>query len=329
MNLTVTVPTMGTKSPFFNKMIWSLNKQTHSDFKTYFIVPKEYLTDSLIEILEKTNLDFSIVNQENAGFENAMNSALKVSGDLNLNMDDDAYYFPNHVEMYVKLFQRNKAGMIFGRVNKHRSYLNRTIFFLKIQHCFNKKPLLPYLNGYSIFFNSSGFLSAPIFRLFLPFGKLRLNSSPIGVNMGWAKDAVKNFELREYSRKGTLNEAYIALNAIRNEFSVLETNIINVQHHHTSGSLSRGGSTGDLILRLGELLFSPLIVKTYTDIDLADFEMTYIRLNKLIGAFPINVAVAFKDILKTVHEGVIDNWNIAKIKTKYNEIATRYTYYHN
>jgi hypothetical protein len=329
MNVTVTVPTMGNINPFLNKMIWSLNEQTYGDFKIYFIVPKKYLRDPLIGILEKTNLDFCIVNQENVGFENAMNTALKVSGDLNLNMDDDAYYFPNHVEMYVKLFQRSKAGMIFGEVNKHRPYLNRTVLFLKIQHFLNKKPLLPSLSGYSIFFNSSGFLSAPILRLFSPFNKLRLNSSPIGVNMGWIKEAIKNLELREYSRKGTINEAYIALNAIRNDFSVLETNLINVKHYHTTGSLSRGGSSGDFILKLAELLFSPLIVKTYTDIDLADFERTYIRLNKLMGAFSLNVAVSFRRMLGTVHEGVIDDWNIAKIKSKYNEMVARYTYNHN
>ena len=329
MNLTVTVPTMGITNPFFNKMIWSLNEQTHSDFKTYFIVPKEYLRDSLIKILEKTNLDFSIVNQENRGFENAMNTALKVSGDINLNMDDDAYYFPNHVEMYLKLFQRSKAGMIFGEVNKHRPYLNKTIFFLKIQHFLNKKALLPSLNGYSIFFNSSGFLSAPISLLFSPFNKLRLNSSPIGVNMGWAKDAVRNLELREYSRKGTLNEAYIALNAIMNDFSVLETNMINVEHYYASGSLSRGGSSGDFILKLAELLFSPLVVKTYTNIDLRDFESTYIRLNKLIGTFPLEVAVSFKDILRIVHEGVIDDWDITMIKNKYSEMTARYAHGHN
>ena len=131
MNITVTVPTMGIINPIFQDMITSLNKQTFNDFKTVLITPRNYLKDTLVEILEKTNLNFNIVKQESNGFENAMNTALKFSGDINLNTDDDAYYFANHVETYINLFQETKAGMIFGYSNKHRPYINKTTFFLK------------------------------------------------------------------------------------------------------------------------------------------------------------------------------------------------------
>lgn len=323
MNITVTIPTLGIINPVFNDMIMSLNKQRFNDFKTVFITPKYYLRDNLVKILEKTDLDFTIVNQENKGFENAMNTALKLSGDLNLNMDDDAYYFASHVETYVKSFQETKAGMIFGYVNNRRPYVNLSAVFLEIQHCINKRPLLPSFDGYSIFFNSSGFLSAPILRLFFPFKKYRLNANPIGVNVGWTKDAIKCTKLREFSRKGTLNEAYIGLNVIKNDFSIFETNLINVKHDVRANSLSRGKESEDVLTRITELLFSPLVTQTYIDINLKDFDKAYKWQRKITTLIPSHIARHFSDTLDVVNIGVQEQWDSLKIREKYNEIIAK------
>ena len=138
--------------------------------------------------------------------------------------------------------------------------------------------------------------------------------------MGWIKDAVKNLKLREFSRKGTLNENYIALNAIRNDFSVFETNLINVNHNASANSLSRGKKNEDILIKITELLFSPLVIQTYMDIDINDFYRTYIKLRKMAALIPSHVSKHFSNTLDVVSEGIQEHWDEFKIKEKYIEI---------
>lgn len=320
MEVTVTIPTMGIINPIFKEMVSSLNKQFFSDFKTIFIVPAKYVKDPILEVLENTNLDFLISEQNSTGFENAMNTAIKVSGDLNLNMDDDAYYYPNHVLSYIELFNKTNAGMIFGKVNTSRPYMNKGIFLLTIMHVFNKKPLISSLDSYSTFFNSSGFLSAPFFQLVSHYNKVRLNSNPIGVNMGWVKDAVKNVKLLEFSKKGTLNEAYIALEAINSGFSVFETNSINVNHSDSLNSLSRGNRREDVYVKIKEFLFSPLVIQNYSSIKIEDFNKAFKRLNKIQSFLPFEISNVVSSSLEAVKIGLSENWDKYKIKDSYNNI---------
>jgi hypothetical protein len=321
MNVTVTVPTIGKINPVTKSMLVSLNKQSFTDFKVYFIVPRYCQKENLLPILEETELDFEIVHQDRTGFENAMNTAIKLSGDINLNLDDDAIYGSSHVKSYIDLFENTGAGMIFGRVNGIRPYMNKTLFFLGIQNWANGSPIIDPLKKYAVFFNSAGFLSASIGSLILPFRNVRLNASPIGVNMGWRKDALKDFSLREYSRKGTINEAYGAFHAVSNGFEVYETKSIDVKHENREGSLSRGSLRRDNEVKMVELLFSPLILNTYIRIDPQDFDRTSTKLKKIMSKIPSHLKNKFIESLETVNIGIRENWNLEKIIGAYNKFT--------
>jgi len=320
MNITVTVPTIGKINSVRKSMLDSLDRQSFSDFKVYFVVPRYYQDENLLSILEETELDFRIVHQDKNGFENAMNTAIKVSGDVNLNLDDDAIYNHSHVKSYNDIFENTGAGMIFGRVNDTMPYMNKTLFLLGIQNCANRNPIINPLKDYAIFFNSAGFLSASIGRLMLPFRNLRLNSSPIGVNMGWRKDFLTNFFLREFSSRGTINEAYMAFHAVSEGFKVYETRSINVRHNHTKSSLSRGSLKKDFEIKIVEFLFSPLILNTYIRIDSREFDRTYAKLKKIISKIPSRLRHKFIESLDTVNIGIQETWNLDRIVMAYNDL---------
>lgn len=321
MNITLTVPTLGRINSVTKIMISSLNHQSFSDFKVYFIVPRYYIKENLLSLLEGTELDFRIVHQDKVGFENAMNTAIKVSGDLNLNLDDDAIYNSSHIKSYKDIFENTGIGMIFGRVNGIRPYLNKTLFFLGIQDWINRSPLIYPLKNYAIFFNSAGFLSANIGRLMLPYRNLRLNASPIGVNIGWRTEAIKKFSLREFSTKGTINEAYMAFHAVSEGFGAYETSLINVRHNHTNDSLSRGSHKRDTETKIVELLFSPLILNTYIRIDSEVFQRTSVKLKKIISKVPSELKNKFIESLETVNIGLQENWNLERIVVAYNNLT--------
>lgn len=321
MNLTVTVPTLGKINLATKNMISSLSHQSFNDFKVYFIVPRHYQKEVLFQYLESTSLDFSIVHQDKTGFENAMNTAISISGDFNLNLDDDAVYDPSHVRLYKETLENSDVGMVFGKVNGFRPYLNKTVFFLEIQSLVNNRPLLGQLKDYAIYFNTAGFLTGRLSNIMRPFGSMRLNSDPIGVNMGWKRESVKNFYLREYSKKGTINEAYIAFHVVNVGFHVYETSLINVRHHHTKDSLSRGTRKGDYETKIVELLFSPLILNTYSKIDFEEFEKTSAKLKKIMDKIPLKMKRHFLLSLETVNKGIQENWDIGKITREYNNIT--------
>lgn len=322
MVITLTVPTLGKMSNVFNEMVLSLNEQSFRDFKVFFIVPRNYKGGGLRETLEKTDIDFTIEYQNGSGFENAMNKALEVSGDVNLNMDDDAIYSHTHVESYLKLFDMTNAGIIFGKVNNMRPYFNRTIFFLEMQNMANKTPLLSSPRHYAIYLNSAGFLSSHLSSIVSPYRKIRLNANPIGVNMGWSRDAVEDFRLLEFSKKGTINEAYIALAAMIRNFPVYETNLINVKHGGLTDSLSRGNRSDDIIVKITELLFSPLVIQTFHEINSKDFDRTITKLKKILGLIPSHITEHFSNTLDIIYDGIQEQWDKFRIRERYNEIVS-------
>jgi len=79
MNVTITVPTIGRIDSVTKSMLASLSNQSFTDSKVYFIVPRYYQEENLLSILEETELDFKIVHQDREGFENAMNTAIKMA----------------------------------------------------------------------------------------------------------------------------------------------------------------------------------------------------------------------------------------------------------
>ena len=324
MSVTLTIPTLGRINLTFMDMLHSLDNQTFKDFKAIFIVPLDYQELRLNMILEETDLEFSIVHQTNNGFENAMNCALRSSSDINLNMDDDAIYPLSHVRTYIQLFEETNAGIIFGKVNGRSSYLNKTLFFLEMQYLLNNKPLASSLKNYLVFFNSAGFLSGNILSLQTPFRRgLRLNGSPIGVNMGWSKHAVKNFSLLEFSKRGTINEAYIALHVIMNGMSVIETNLLNVKHNHIGESLSRENNKKSFLEKLTELLFTPLVVQTYYHIDQREFEKALTKIHTISNFIPLQTFGFFNSVLAVVSGGIFESWDERRIRKEYNNIVKK------
>lgn len=326
MSVTLTIPTLGRINLAFMDMLHSLDNQTFKDFKAIFIVPLDYQELRLNKVLEETDLDFSIEHQTDKGFENAMNCALRSSSDINLNMDDDAIYPSTHVRTYIQLFEETNAGIIFGKVNGHSSYLNKTLFFLEMQYLFDNKPIASSLENYLIFFNSAGFLSGNVSSLMTSFrSRLRLNASPIGVNMGWSKHAVKNFSLLEFSKRGTINEAYIALHAIMNGMPVIETNLLNVKHNHIAESLSRENNRKSFLEKLAELIFTPLVIQTYYHIDQREFEkaLDKIRIISKFQFLPLQTFRFFKSVLAVVSNGIFESWDERRIKEEYNKIVKK------
>jgi hypothetical protein len=314
LEVTLTIPTRGVFGQPLEWMISSLERQTVKDFRAYFIIPRGEDALDLRARLERSDIDFKVVEQEGVGFENAMNKAIDVAGEVNINMDDDALYSPRHVESYAKLLGGNGVGMAFGRVNGRAPYLNRALLLMALNGLADGAPFSEKLGEYAMGFNSAGFMST--FKSFLrPWKGIRYNMNPMGVNMAWRGECTRKFRLVEYSRRGMLNEAYIALQCASKGLGVYEVDWINVVHPPKS-SLSRGKEgAGE---KLVETLMSPIIVNAMIKIDRREFERALKRVRAIYSPLFLS---AYGDLLRrlmdVLERGIAENWDGKKIKVNY------------
>jgi hypothetical protein len=318
LEVTLTIPTRGIFGQPLERMISSLEQQTMKDFRAYFIVPRrESNVYGLRARLERSDIDYKIVEQHGMGFENAMNTALEVAGEININMDDDALYPPSHVESYVKLLREEGVGMAFGRVNGRAPYLNRALFLAIINGLSCETPILSDCGGCAMGFNSAGFLSA--FRQFLmPWRRMRPNLNPMGVNMAWRGGCLRGFRLMEYSRRAMLNEAYMALTCASRGFGVYEVDWINVIHPPRN-SLSRGGR--GYVEKLVETLMSPLIVNVMMKVNRHEFERALKKMRVAYSPLFLSThGYLLRRLMDLLEWGIAEGWDEARIRENYEEL---------
>lgn len=259
MEVSVIIPTLMKREDQLQRLFSSLEKQTYSDFRVVLITPDLPNTkrERLYEILEKFELDISLVTQSGKGFINAVNTALDNSSDITISTDDDATLNEKSVENYVRLFENDKIGIVTGIVNGVPPFFNRTLYLYLINFFCNSKPLSPNLKGYLTYFNQAGILSMnPLNSL----STTPLMLSPIGVNMAWRREAIGKFRIPEILKLGILNESYLALSAVLNGFDVILSYKINVHHSKNEDSLSRGMKNNMDLEKVYEFYLSPAIV---------------------------------------------------------------------
>ena len=314
MDISVTLPTMGNNLSSLRKTLYSLSTQSHDDFKLIIILPKNYgSTDSIKALLENKALDFDLIRQTGYGFENAMNSALNSTRDININIDDDAIYYKDHIENYIKRFERGKYGVISGIVNGKPSYANRTKYLLFLNRLSNGTPISNNLRGYETYINSSGFLTSN-FLQFLSRKALKKSIFPVGVNFGWIGEIARNFRLIEYSKKGTLNETYLSFHAVKMGLDAIVCKGLDVKHEHTTTSLSSSEGPSDDLLKLVEFYFSPLILET-VEVDIEPID----NLVRIVKSIPFERSISrfLPLLLERVKTGIQENWDSSKVQKEY------------
>ncbi len=319
MRVKVSVPSLLNSYDNLKDILSSLETQSFSDFELDIIIPKNIdPKDEYLELFDQYKGNIRIINQSSKGFENAVNSAIQGNYDINISTDDDAILPMNHLSNVVKKLSNPRIGIITGRVNGKLPYLNRTLYLYFLSSFLSeKRDILNYKGAPVIYFNSTGFLTLNPFHTEGLFQKDFKTMSPIGVNMAWSKESLANFHLLEFSRLGTLNEAYMSYHAFENGYDTIFSKELNVIHKVNVHSLSRQNTLYDDLTKFLEFFFSPHILRKSHVFN----KNLLSKVNFL--TIPSKYKRLLEEILKTLESSKNQGWSDKEVKSAYDVLLNR------
>ncbi|MBF4279812.1 glycosyltransferase, partial [Vibrio anguillarum] len=146
--LTIIIPCFNAQK-YIKECILSLNDVNHSSIEVIFV--DDGSTDNTVahinELLEKSTLDFKIIQQENSGVSSARNKGLEVSrGEHVLFFDSDDIIISNGLLRVIEIISNKRKNIhIFEYFNFNKSH-NRNLVSGKIILRDNRYFLEKYLN---------------------------------------------------------------------------------------------------------------------------------------------------------------------------------------
>lgn len=219
MSVKVFIPTLGRPSLKFT--LDSLRAQTYSDFKIVLVVKGNIS-------INQENL--TIIQQKEGYFEEAINLALRNLEDVDIALftDDDAILSKTWIEDHIEFHEKNPiAGIISGKIvgKKWKNYPNS--LFKRYRNTEFMKPYNSIFNDYTAFLTKIGL---SVDREDIGKNDVEKSLAIAGVNMSIKTKVFFNFQIPEFTLRGSYNETILALHAIKNGYSSIVFNRAEIDH---------------------------------------------------------------------------------------------------